>query len=132
MKFIVILSAFFMLSACATEFAELNIGNLSSEPTHADESTDKEAKVELRFNDMQLRKLQVGLVSQDVLEILGKPDETSKQTCGKDGFFYKCAIWRYGEKEAGQTNVFFNRDFKRLYLIRFNIEELSSIPLKFK
>ena len=132
MKFIVILSAFFMLSACATEFAELNIGNLSSEPTNADETTDKEAKVELRFNDMQLRKLQVGLVSQDVLEILGKPDETSKQTCGKDGFFYKCAIWRYGEKEASQTNVFFNRDFKRLYLIRFNIEELSSIPLKFK
>ena len=132
MKFIGIFSAFFMLSACATEFAELNIGNLSSEPTNVDETTDKEDKVELRFNDMQLRKLQVGLVSQDVLEILGKPDETSKQTCGKDGFFYECAIWRYGEKEAGQANVFFNRDFKRLYLIRFDIEELSSIPLKFQ
>lgn len=132
MKFIGIFSAFLMLSACATEFAELNIGNLSSEPKNADEKTDKEDQVELRFNDMQLRKLQVGLVSQDVLEILGKPDETSKQTCGKDGFFYKCAIWRYGEKEVGQANVFFNRDFKRLYLIRFNIEKLRSIPLKFQ
>tara|TARA_Y100000589_G_C26866925_1_gene512314 strand:- start:130 stop:528 length:399 start_codon:yes stop_codon:yes gene_type:complete len=132
MKFVVILSAFFVLSACATEFAELNIGKHSSEPINSDETADKQAQVKLRFNDMQLRKLQVGLVSQDVLEILGKPDETSKQTCGKDGFFYKCAIWRYGEKEAGQANVFFNRDFKRLYLIRFNIEELSSIPLKFQ
>ena len=119
-----------MLSACATEFAELNIGKFSSEPTIADETASKEDIVELRFNDMQLRKLQVGLVSQDVLEILGKPDDSSKQTCGKDGFFYKCAIWRYGEKEAGQSNIFFNRDFKRLYLIKFNIDELSGLPVK--
>ncbi len=119
-----------MLSACATEFAELNIGNLSSEPTIADETASEEGIVEWRFNDMQLRKLQVGLVSQDVLEILGKPDYSSKQTCGKDGFFYKCAIWRYGEKEAGQANIFFNRDFKRLYLIKFNIDELGSVPVK--
>ena len=47
-----------------------------------------------------------------------------------DGFFYKCAIWRYGEKEAGQANIFFNRDFKRLYLIKFNIDELSRVPVK--
>ena len=71
MKFIKILSAFFMLSACATEFAELNIGKFSSEPTVADETASEEDIVELRFNDTQLRKLQVGLVSQDVLEILG-------------------------------------------------------------
>ena len=130
MKFIFILSTFFMLSACATEFAELNIGKLSSDPTIADEMASEEDIVELRFNDMQLRKLQVGLVSQDVLEILGKPDDSSKQTCGKDGFFYKCAIWRYGEKEAGQSNIFFNRDFKRLYLIKFDIDELSSVQVK--
>ena len=130
MKFIFILSTFFMLSACATEFAELNIGKLSSDPTIADEMASEEDIVELRFNDMQLRKLQVGLVSQDVMEILGKPDDSSKQTCGKDGFFYKCAIWRYGEKEAGQANIFFNRDFKRLYLIKFNIDELSRVPVK--
>ena len=130
MKFIVLLSALFTLSACATEFAELNIGNLSSGPTNVDEMTDKKDRVKLRFNDMQLRKLQVGLVSQDVLEILGEPDDSSKQTCGKDGFFYKCTIWRYGEKEAGQTNVFFNRDFKRLYLIKFNTDELRSVPIK--
>ena len=130
MKFIVLLSALFTLSACATEFAELNIVNLSSGPTNVDEMTDKKDRVKLRFNDMQLRKLQVGLVSQDVLEILGKPDDSSKQTCGKDGFFYKCTIWRYGEKEAGQTNVFFNRDFKRLYLIKFNTDELRSVPIK--
>ena len=130
MKFIKILSAFFMLSACATKFADLNIGNLSSKPTIAEETAVEEDVVKLRFNDMQLRKLQVGLVSQDVLEILGKPDYSSKQTCGKDGFFYKCAIWRYGEKEAGQANIFFNRDFKRLYLIKFNIEELGSVPVK--
>ena len=130
MKFILILSAFFMLSACATEFAKLNIGNLSSEPTIADETASEEGMVEWRFNDMQVRKLQVGLVSQDVLEILGKPDYSSKQTCGKDGFFYKCAIWRYGEKEAGQANIFFNRDFKRFYLIKFNIDELGSVPVR--
>ena len=130
MKFILILSAFFMLSACATEFADLNIGKFSSEPTIADEAASKEDVAEFRFDDMQLRKLQVGLVSQDVLEILGKPDDSSKQTCGKDGFFYKCAIWRYGEKEADQANIFFNRDFKRLYLIKFNIDELSSVPVK--
>ena len=119
-----------MLSACATEFAELNIGNFSSEPTIAEETASEEDVVELRFNGTQLRKLQVGLVSQDVLEILGKPDYSSKQTCGKDGFFYKCAIWRYGEKEAGQANIFFNRDFKRLYLIKFNIDELGSVLVK--
>ena len=130
MKFILILTAFFMLSACATEFAELNIGNLSSEPTIAEETVGEEDVVKLRFNDTQLRKLQIGLVSQDVEEILGKPDYSSKQTCGKDGFFYKCAIWRYGEKDAGQTNIFFNRDFKRLYLIKFNIDELRSVPVK--
>ena len=50
-----------MLSACATEFAELNIGNFSSEPTIADETANEEDIVKLRFNDMQLRKLQVGL-----------------------------------------------------------------------
>ena len=119
-----------MLSACSKEFAELNIGNFSPQPTTLEETADKKEQVASRFNSMQLRKLQVGLVSQDVLEILGKPDETSKQTCGKDGFFYKCTIWRYGEKEAGQTNVFFNRDFKRLYLIKFNIDELSSVLAK--
>ena len=130
MKFILILPVFFMLSACATEFAELNIGKFSSEPTIADETASEEEIVKLRFNNMQLRKLQVGLVSQDVVEILGKPDDSSKQTCGKDGFFYKCAIWRYGEKEAGQSNIFFNRDFKRLYLIKFSIDELSKVPVK--
>ena len=52
----------------------------SSEPTSADETASEEDIVELRFNDMQLRKLQVGLVSQDVVKILGKPDDTSKQT----------------------------------------------------
>ena len=130
MKFIIILSAFFMLSACTKEFAELNIGNLSSEPTNTEDAVAKEDQVASRFDSVQLRKLQVGLISQDVVEILGKPDETSKQTCGKDGFFYKCAIWRYGEKEAGQANIFFNRDFKRLYLIKFNIDELGSVPVK--
>ena len=128
MKFIIILSAFFMLSACTKEFAELNIGNLSSEPTNTEDAVAKEDQVASRFDSVQLRKLQVGLISQDVVEILGKPDETSKQTCGKDGFFYKCAIWRYGEKEVGQANIFFNRDFKRLYLIKFNIDELSDVP----
>ena len=130
MKFISILSAFFMLSACATEFAELNIGNLSSEPTIADETASEEGIVEWRFNDMQLRKLQVGLVSQDVLEILGKPDYSSKQTCGKDGFFLQMCYVGHGEKEAGQANIFFNRDFKRLYLIKFSIDELGSVPVK--
>ena len=128
MKFIIILSAFFMLSACTKEFAELNIGNLSSEPTNTEDAVAKEDQVASRFDSVQLRKLQVGLISQDVVEILGKPDETSKQTCGKDGLFYKCAIWRYGEKEVGQANIFFNRDFKRLYLIKFNIDELSDVP----
>ena len=132
MKFILILSALFMLSACATEFAQLNIGNLSSEPTIAEETVGEEDVVKLRFNDTQLRKLQIGLVSQDVLKILGNPDYSSKQTCGKDGFFYKCAIWSYGEKEDGQANIFFNRDFKRLYLIKFNIDELRSVPVKFQ
>ena len=42
MKFILILSAFFMLSACATEFAELNIGKFSSEPTIAEETAGEE------------------------------------------------------------------------------------------
>jgi outer membrane protein assembly factor BamE (lipoprotein component of BamABCDE complex) len=128
MKYFVILSAFFLLSACSKEFAELNIGNFSPQPTNLEETADKKEQVASRFNSIQLQKLQVGLVSQDVLEILGKPDETSKQTCGRDGFFYKCAIWRYGEKNVGQANLFFNRDFKRLYLIKFSIEELSGIP----
>tara|TARA_B100000900_G_C20414663_1_gene648355 strand:- start:453 stop:851 length:399 start_codon:yes stop_codon:yes gene_type:complete len=130
MKFIIILSAFFMLSACTKEFAELNIGNLSSEPADVEETAELEEQVVSRFDAMQLRKLQVGLVSKDVVEILGKPDQTSKQTCGKDGFFYKCAIWRYGEKEAGQANIFFNRDFKRLYLIKFSIDELRGVSKK--
>ena len=127
MKFIVILSAVFLLSACTKEFAELNIGNLSSGAANLEEVAAKEDEVASRFNAVQLRKLQVGLVSQDVVKILGKPDEKSKQTCGKDGFFYKCAIWRYGKKEAGQANIFFNRDFKRLYLIKFNIDELKGV-----
>ena len=127
MKFVIILSVFFMLTACSKEFADLNIGNLSSGPASIEEVAVKEDQVESRFDSAQLRKLQVGLVSQDVIEILGKPDETSKQTCGKDGFFYKCAIWRYGKKEAGQANIFFNRDFKRLYLIKFNIDELKGV-----
>ena len=130
MKFIIILSAFFLLSACTKEFAELNIGNLSSEPADVEETAELEEQVVSRFDAMQLRKLQVGLVSKDVVEILGKPDQTSKQTCGKDGFFYKCAIWRYGEKEAGQANIFFNRDFKRLYLIKFSIDELRGVSKK--
>ena len=50
MKFILILSAFFMLSACATEFAELNIGKFSSEPTNADETASEEDIVELKPN----------------------------------------------------------------------------------
>ena len=53
MKLILILSAFFMLSACATEFADLNIGNLSSELTIAEATAVEEDVVKLRFNDMQ-------------------------------------------------------------------------------
>jgi len=116
-----------MLTACTKEFAKLNIGNLAPEPTNVEEAAVEEKQVALRFDAVQLRKLQVGLVSEDVFEILGKPDETSKQTCGKGGFFYKCAIWRYGKKEASQANIFFNRDFKRLYLIKFNIDELRGV-----
>ena len=66
MKFILILSAIFMLSACATEFAELNIGKFSSEPTIAEETASEEDIVELRINDTLLRKLQVGMEYQDV------------------------------------------------------------------
>ena len=121
----------FILSACASEFSQLDLGNLSStknELSETQEGKQEEKTVDnKRFTKPQLTKLQIGLVANDVREILGKPDDTSKQTCGKDGFFYKCTIWRYRDDKKTQANLFFNGDFKNLYLIKFDTNKLSEL-----
>ena len=71
--------------------------------------------------------MQIGLVSNEVKEILGEPDDISKQTCGKEGFFYKCTIWRYQDVNKIPVNIFFNGDFKSLYLIKFDKRELGEL-----
>jgi len=117
----------FILSACTDEFSKLDLGNISSTETEVTE-TKEEIKIDnKRFAISQLSKLQIGLVATDVKEILGKPDDTSKQTCGKDGFFYKCTIWRYQDKRKSPANLFFNGDFKNLYLIKFDKKELNEL-----
>ena len=117
----------FILSACTNEFSQLDLGNISSTKNEMSE-TKEEIKIDNnRFAISQLSKLQIGLVSTDVKAILGKPDDTSKQTCGKDGFFYKCTIWRYQDKRKSPANLFFNGDFKNLYLIKYDIKKLRDL-----
>jgi hypothetical protein len=117
----------FILSACTSDFSQLDLGNISSTKNEILE-TKEEIKIEnKRFTTSQLSKLQIGLVAADVKEILGEPDDSSKQTCGKDGFFYKCTIWRYQDKRKDPANIFFNRDFKRLYLIKYDTNKLSEL-----
>lgn len=118
------------LSACSNDFSELNIGNISPKKVQSAEVKKEVIVAEKRFKTTQLAKLQIGLVSKDVKEILGKPDDISKQTCGKDGFFYKCTIWRYEDVDKKITNLFFNGDFKNLYLIKFDKKELSDLISK--
>ena len=117
----------FILSACTNEFPQLELGNISSTKNEISE-TKEEIKIDnKRFAISQLSKLQIGLVATDVKEILGKPDDTSKQTCGKDGFFYKCTIWRYQDTRKASANLFFNGDFKNLYLIKYDMKKLSDL-----
>ena len=117
----------FILSACASEFSQLDLGNLSSTKNEVSETQEEKIIDKKRFAKPQLTKLQIGLVANDVREILGKPDDTSKQTCGKDGFFYKCTIWRYRDNKKTQANLFFNGDFKNLYLIKFDTNKLNEL-----
>tara|TARA_B100000925_G_C21820547_1_gene392694 strand:+ start:141 stop:500 length:360 start_codon:yes stop_codon:yes gene_type:complete len=116
-----------MLTACSDDFSQLDFGNTS--PTKNSKVIPEEVDVTetTRFKTEQLRKLQIGLISDDVEKILGKPDDISKQTCGVDGFFYKCTIWRYEDANQGLANLFFNGDFKRLYLIKFDIKKLGEL-----
>lgn len=117
----------FILSACTSEFSQLDLGNLSSTKNEVSETQEEKIADKKRFAKPQLTKLQIGLVANDVREILGKPDDTSKQTCGKDGFFYKCTIWRYQDNKKTQANLFFNGDFKNLYLIKYDKNKLSEL-----
>ena len=117
----------FILSACTSEFSQLDLGNLSSTKNEVSETQEEKIIDKKRFAKPQLTKLQIGLVANDVREILGKPDDTSKQTCGKDGFFYKCTIWRYRDNKKTQANLFFNGDFKNLYLIKFDTNKLNEL-----
>ena len=117
----------FALSACANEFSKFDIGNISSKKAQPEEVKKEIIVPEKRFTTSQLASLQIGLVSNEVKEILGEPDDVSKQTCGKDGFFYKCTIWRYQDVNKIPVNIFFNGDFKSLYLIKFDKRELSEL-----
>ena len=117
----------FALSACTNEFSKLDIGNISSKKAQPAEVKEEIIVPEKRFTISQLASLQIGLVSNEVKEILGEPDDISKQTCGKDGFFYKCTIWRYQDVNKIPVNIFFNGDFKSLYLIKFDKRELSEL-----
>jgi len=117
----------FALSACANEFSKLDIANISSKKAQPAEVKEEIIVPEKRFTISQLASLQIGLVSNEVKEILGEPDDISKQTCGKDGFFYKCTIWRYQDTNKIPVNLFFNGDFKSLYLIKFDKRELSEL-----
>ena len=121
----------FILSACTSEFSQLDLGNLSSTKNEVSETQEEKQEEKIvdkkRFAKPLLTKLQIGLVAADVKEILGEPDDSSKQTCGKDGFFYKCTIWRYQDKRKDPANIFFNRDFKNLYLIKFDTNKLSEL-----
>ena len=117
----------FALSACTNEFSKLDIGNISSKKAQPAEVKEEIIVPEKRFTISQLASLQIGLVSNEVKEILGEPDDISKQTCGKDGFFYKCTIWRYQDTNKIPANLIFNGDFKSLYLINFNKRELGEL-----
>ena len=117
----------FALSACTNEFSKLDIGNISSKKAQPTEVKEEIIVSEKRFTISQLASLQIGLVSNEVKEILGEPDDISKQTCGKDGFFYKCTIWRYQDTNKIPANLIFNGDFKSLYLINFNKRELGEL-----
>ena len=117
----------FALSACTNEFSKLDIGNISSKKAQPAEVKEEIIVPEKRFTISQLASLQIGLVSNEVKEILGEPDDISKQTCGKDGFFYKCTIWRYQDTNKIPVNLIFNGDFKSLYLINFNKRELGEL-----
>ena len=117
----------FALSACTNEFSKLDIGNISSKKEQPAEVNEEIIAPEKRFTASQLASLQIGLVSNEVKEILGEPDDISKQTCGKDGFFYKCTIWRYQDTNKIPANIFFNGDFKSLYLIKFDKRELGEL-----
>jgi len=115
------------LSACANEFSKLDIGNVSLKKTQPVEAKEEIIVPEKRFTSSQLASLQIGLVANEVKNILGEPDDTSNQTCGKDGFFYKCTIWRYQDTNKIPVNVYFNGDFKSLYLIKFDKRELGEL-----
>ena len=115
------------LSACSNDFSELNIGNISPKKVQSAEVKKEVIVAEKRFTSSQLANLQVGLVSNEVKKILGEPDDISKQTCGKEGFFYKCTIWRYQDTNKTPVNLFFNGDFKSLYLIKFDKKELAEL-----
>ena len=117
----------FALSACTNEFSKLDIGNISSKKAQPAEVKEEIIVPEKRFTISQLASLQIGLVSNEVKEILGEPDDISKQTCGKDGFFYKCTIWRYQDTNKIPVNLIFNGDFKSLYLINFDKRELGEL-----
>jgi uncharacterized protein YdaL len=117
----------FILSACTSDFSQLDLGNISSTKNEISEPKEEIEINNKRFAISQLSKLQIGLVATDVKTILGNPDDTSKQTCGKDGFFYKCTIWRYQDKTKAPANLFFNGDFKRLYLIKYDTNKLSEL-----
>ena len=127
MKKFGVLSIPFALSACTNEFSKLDIGNISSKKAQPAEVKEEIIVPEKRFTISQLASLQIGLVSNEVKEILGEPDDISKQTCGKDGFFYKCTIWRYQDTNKIPVNLIFNCDFKSLYLINFNKRELGEL-----
>ena len=117
----------FALFACTNEFSKLDIGNISSIKAQPAEVKEEIIVPEKRFTISQLASLQIGLVSNEVKEILGEPDDISKQTCGKQGFFYKCTIWRYQDTNEIPVNLFFNGDFKSLYLIKFDTKELGEL-----
>ena len=127
MKKFAVLIIPFALSACTNEFSKLDIGNISSKKVQSIEIQEEVIVAEKRFTSSQLSNLQVGLVSNEVKKILGEPDDTSKQTCGKEGFFYKCTIWRYQDTNKTPVNLFFNGDFKSLYLIKFDKKELAEL-----
>ena len=127
MKKFGILIVAFALSACTNEFSKLDIGNISAKKAQPAKVKEEIIVSEKRFTTSQLARLQIGIVSNEVKEILGEPDDISKQSCGKDGFFYKCTIWRYQDTNKIPVNLFFNGDFKSLYLIKFDKRELGEL-----
>ena len=81
----------------------------------------------LNFTTENIMKVKVGMTSDEIAQLFGKPKSIKSTTCGTDTDEpWQCIIWTYGDYEYQHADFYFSTINDVMLLNHFDIRRDSS------